>query len=59
MQVILKALIALVVGAVGYAVARFVCIHFGIDIFWAMLIGVIVGLVYFFSGPEISGSRPL
>lgn len=52
MNLLLKALIALVVGVVvAYIVGR-ICLHFAIDGFWSWLAGVIAGLLYFVRGPE-------
>lgn len=51
-MVLVKALIALVIGAVVALISEVVCRHFNIDPFWGWLIGVIAGLIYFFSGPE-------
>lgn len=52
MNLLLKALIALVVGVVvAYIVGR-ICLHFAIDGFWSWLAGVITGLLYFVRGPE-------
>lgn len=52
MNILLKALIALVVGVVvAYIVGR-ICLHFSIDTFWGWLAGVIAGLAYFVSGPD-------
>lgn len=50
MSLILKALIALVLGAVGFLIAKLVFTHFNADAdhFWATIIGIIVGLAYFF-----------
>lgn len=52
MYLLVKALIALLVGAVVAAIAGVVCRHFGVDPFWAWLVGTVAGLVYFVSGPE-------
>lgn len=50
MNLILKALISLLVGAVVAFVVGRVLAHFGYDLFWAWLVGVIAGLSYFFYG---------
>lgn len=52
MGILVKALIALLIGAVVAAIAEAVCRHFAIDDFWGWLVGVVVGLVYFVSGPD-------
>jgi len=52
MSLLLKALIALIIGVVAAAIAEAVCRHFNIDTFWGWLIGVIVGVGYFLNGPE-------
>lgn len=52
MGILVKALIALIIGAIVAAIAEVVCRHFGIDDFWGWLVGVVVGLVYFVSGPD-------
>lgn len=49
-MILVKALIALIIGAVVAAIAEAVCRHFAIDTFWGWLVGVAAGLVYFF-GP--------
>lgn len=51
MNLVLKALIALAVGVVVAFIVGKVCQHFGVDIFWGWLAGVIAGLVYFVNGP--------
>lgn len=51
MNLLLKALIALVVGVVVAFIAGKVCQHFAVDMFWGWLTGVIAGLIYFVSGP--------
>lgn len=53
MNAILRALIALVVGVIVAFVAGVVLKHFGLDLFWGWVLGVIAGLAYFLSG----GSR--
>ena len=51
MNLVLKALIALVIGVVVAFIIGEVCKHFGVDMFWGWLAGVIAGLVYFVNGP--------
>ena len=57
MNVFLKGLIALIVGAIVAAIAEAICRHMGIDDFWGWLVGVIVGLLFFFNYE--SPRRPL
>lgn len=53
MNLLLKALIALVIGVfVAYVVGR-ICVHFSIDQFWGWLAGVIAGVAYFAKGPDV------
>ena len=53
MSILLKALIALVVGViVAYIVGR-ICLHFNLDQFWGWLAGVIAGVAYFVNGPVV------
>lgn len=51
MNLVLKALIALVVGVVVAFIVGKVCQHFGVDMFWGWLAGVIAGLGWFLYGP--------
>lgn len=43
-----RALVALLIGAVVAAIAEVVCRHFAIDTFWGWLVGVAAGLAFFF-----------
>lgn len=52
MAILVKAIIALLIGAVVAAIAEAICRHFAIDSFWGWLVGVAVGLAYFISGPD-------
>lgn len=52
MNVLLKALVALVVGVVVAYIVGKVCQQFSIDMFWGWLAGVIAGLAYFVYGPD-------
>ena len=52
MNVLLKGLIAIIIFAVVSAIAQVICRHFNIDSFWGWLVGVIVGVAYFISGPD-------
>lgn len=51
MQLLLKALFALVIGVVVAFIVGKICQHFGVDMFWGWLAGVIAGVAYFVSGP--------
>lgn len=57
MSILVRALIALVVGVVVAFFVGKICIHFGIDAFWGWLIGVIAGLLWFLQGPDIPLKR--
>lgn len=59
MSLILKALIALVIGVVVAFIVGQVCKHFGFDLFWGWLIGVIAGLIYFFYSGPVVPTRPV
>jgi hypothetical protein len=50
MGLVLKALIALVVGVVVAFIVGQVCKHFGFDLFFGWLIGVIAGILFFLYG---------
>lgn len=52
MTLILKALVALMVGVVIAFIVGHICTHFGVDMFWGWLAGVIAGLAYFLYGPN-------
>lgn len=52
-MIIVKALIALIIGAVIAAIAEAICRHFSIDQFWGWLVGVAAALLYFFGAPDI------
>lgn len=54
---IVKAIIAIIIGAVVAAIAEAICRHFGIDAFWGWLVGVAAGLAYFFGGPNLTFGR--
>lgn len=58
MGLVLKALIALVVGVVVAFIVGQVCKHFGFDLFFGWLIGVIAGGLYFVYGPSVP-TRPV
>lgn len=58
MRLILKALIALVVGVIVAFIVGQICKHFGFDLFWGWLIGVLAGFLYFMSGPDVP-TRPV
>jgi steroid 5-alpha reductase family enzyme len=58
MSLLIKALIALVIGVVVAFIVGQVCKHFGVDIFWGWVAGVIAGLLYFVSGP-VPPQRPV
>lgn len=47
-NVFVRALVALIIGAVVAAIAEAICRHFTIDTFWGWLVGVAAGLVFFF-----------
>lgn len=49
---IIKLLVALVIGAIVYAILKPICVHFGIDVVWDYIVSIIVAGTYFFSGPE-------
>lgn len=51
-MILAKALIALLIGAVVAAIASYICKHFGIDTFWGIIVGIVAGLIYFFSAPD-------
>lgn len=51
MNTLLKALLALVVGYIAYLITAYVLRHFSIDQFWAVIVGVIVGVAYYLNGP--------
>jgi predicted Kef-type K+ transport protein len=53
MNILLKALLALVVGVVVAFFAGKICVHFGIDPFWGWIAGVIAGLIYYLRGPGL------
>lgn len=53
MSTLLKVLIAVVVGVVVAFIAGAILKHFGLDLFWGWLVGVIAGLIYFTSGPVL------
>lgn len=53
MNTILKALVALVIGAIVAALATYICRHFAIDEFWGVLVGIIAGIAYFIGGPVL------
>ncbi len=50
MNILLKALIALVIGVVVAFIVGRICLHFGVDQFFGWLAGVIAALLYFFGG---------
>lgn len=56
-----RALFALIVGAVVAVIAEAICNHFGIDSFWGWLVGVAAGLAFFFNyrGTWSGPNRPL
>lgn len=56
-NVFVRAIVALLIAAVVAAIAEAICRHFAIDTFWGFLVGVAVGLAYFFGYP--SNNRPL
>jgi len=58
MNILLKALIALVVGVVVAFFVGEVCKHFSVDIFWGWVAGVIAGLAYFLYGPGVPPVAP-
>jgi cytosine/uracil/thiamine/allantoin permease len=45
---IVRAIVALLIGVVIAAIAEVICRHFALDPFWGWLVGVAVGLAYFF-----------
>lgn len=50
---IVKALVALVIGAIVYVVIKPIAIHFNFDIIWAYIIAVICAFAYYFGAPEL------
>lgn len=56
---IVKALVALVIAAIVYAILKPICTHFGIDIIWDYIVAVIVALSYFFAAPDLPWNRKL
>lgn len=59
-NVFVRALIALLVGAVAAAIAEAICRHFAIDTFWGWLVGVTTGLaVFFYNDTRFGPRRPL
>jgi predicted Kef-type K+ transport protein len=58
MNLLLKALIALVVGAIVAFIVGKVCVHFAIDPFWGWVAGVIAGIAYFLYGPGVPSTTP-
>lgn len=48
MNILVRAILAILVGAVVAAIAEVICRHFNIDSFWGWLVGVAAGLVFFF-----------
>lgn len=48
MNIIVKAVIALLIGVFVAFVVGKICVHFKIDPFWGWLSGVVAGLLYFF-----------
>lgn len=57
-MIFVKAIIALIIGAIIAAIAEVVCRHFNIDTFWGWLVGVAAALLYFFGGPDIPNRTP-
>lgn len=47
-NIFVRALVAVILGAVIAAIAEVICRHFGIDTFWGWLVGVATGLAFFF-----------
>lgn len=58
MGLLLKALIALVIGVVVAFIVGKVCQHFAIDTFYGWLAGVIAGLIYFVYAPAVPTVTP-
>lgn len=55
---IVKALIALVVAAIVYAILKPICTHFGVEVIWDYIVSAAVGLAYYFGAPEFPWKRP-
>lgn len=56
-MLLVKALIALVLGAIIYVILRPILAHFNIDVIWGYIVAVIVALGYFFAGPDTPWGR--
>jgi predicted Kef-type K+ transport protein len=50
MSLLLKVLIALIIGVIVAFIAGKVCQHFNLDMFWGWLAGVVAGIFYFVNG---------
>jgi len=57
MNIFVRGIIALIIGAVVALIAEKICVHFAIDPFWGWLLGVAAALIYFFSYDRINGPR--
>lgn len=55
---IVKILIALVIGAIVYAVVKPILTHFGIDSIWGYILAVIAAGTYYFAAPDTLWRRP-
>ena len=53
MNFLLRVLVSVVLGVVAAYIAGIILKHFGFDIFWGFVTGVIVGLAYFVGGPAV------
>jgi steroid 5-alpha reductase family enzyme len=58
MNLLLKALVALVIGVIVAFVVGKICVHFNIDTFWGWLAGVIAASASATKGPPVPTSTP-
>ena len=57
-SLLLKALLALVIGVIVAFIVGKICVHFKVDAFWGWLAGVIAAIAYFLEGPGIPVRPP-
>ena len=57
MNLLLKALIALVVGVIVAYIVGKILQHYSLDTFWGWIAGVIAALAYYVSGPSFPNKR--
>lgn len=56
-NILVRAIIAIIIGAVVAFIAEKICVHFAIDPFWGWLLGVAAALIYFFGYDHYNSPR--